>query len=292
MAVPDPDRPSLAASVPASARRRVLIWLACAAAMAVFMLVAGALAPTAGAASRKSPSTRGGWWAPHPGDTWQWQLTGRLNTSVAADVYDVDLFDTSKATVAALHHSDRYVVCYLDAGTYENWRPDRWRFPRSVLGARNGWPGERWLDIRRLSALEPIMRARMALCARKRFDAVEADNVDGYTNHTGFPLTAAQQLTYNRWLARTAHGDHLGIALKNDLDQVRALQPDFDFALDEQCFQYAECGLERPFVRAGKAVYEVEYNLAAARFCARARADGFEAMRKHLDLDAWRQPCS
>lgn len=247
---------------------------------------AGGLAPSAGAASGSHPR-----WRPSPDATWQWQLTGRLNTSVAADVYDIDLFDTPARTVAALHRSGRHVVCYLDAGTYENWRPDRGRFPRSVRGARNGWPGERWLDIRRLSILEPIMRARMALCARKGFDAVEADNVDGYTNHTGFPLTAADQLTYNRWLASTAHADGLSIALKNDVDQVRTLEPDFDFALDEQCFQYSECGTERPFVRAGKAVFEVEYNLAPARFCARARADGFRAMRKHLNLDAWRQPC-
>jgi Glycoside-hydrolase family GH114 len=55
-----------------------------------------------------------------------------------------------------------------------------------------------------LSALEPIMRARFQMCKHKHFDGVEADNVDGYTNSTGFALSGSDQLTYNKWLARTS----------------------------------------------------------------------------------------
>jgi len=139
--------------------------------------------------------------------------------------------------------------------------------------------------------LRPIMRARLALCERKHFDGVEADNVDGYENDTGFPLTASQQITYDRWLAGTAHSLGLSIALKNDLDQVRQLQPLFDFALDEQCFEYSECSKLRPFITAGKAVFEVEYNLSPSQFCGRANADGFMSMRKNLRLDSSRQVC-
>lgn len=230
-------------------------------------------------------------WVPKPHTTWQWQLTTPVNRSVPAQMFDIDLFDNSAAVVAALHRSGRHVVCYLDAGTWENWRPDAHRFPGSVLGKPNGWPGEKWLDIRRLSVLEPIMHARLALCKRKGFNGVEADNVDGYANDTGFPLTGAEQLTYNRWLARTAHSLGLSIALKNDLDQARQLEPQFDYALDEQCFQYSECSKLRPFVAAHKAVFEVEYQLPTARFCARANAAGFMAMRKDLNLDAKRQAC-
>ncbi len=238
-----------------------------------------------------SPRPRIAIWRPSPHATWQWQLTTPVVQSVPAQVFDIDLFDNSAAVVASLHRRHRRVVCYLDAGTYENFRPDARAFPRSVLGRPNGWPGERWLDIRRLAVLEPIMRARLTLCRRKGFDGVEADNVDGYANDTGFPLTAVQQLTYNRWLARTAHALGLSIALKNDLDQVRQLQPYFDFALDEQCFEYAECAQLRPFVAAHKAVFEVEYNLAPARFCRAANAMGFMSMRKHLNLDVFRQAC-
>jgi hypothetical protein len=230
-------------------------------------------------------------WRPAPRTTWQWQLTGRLDQSVPAAMYDIDLFDNSASVVASLHRSGRHVICYLDAGTYENFRPDRGKFPPSVLGKTNGWPGERWLDIRRLSILEPIMRARFELCRAKGFDGVEADNVDGYENGTGFPLTGGEQLTYNRWLARAAHSLGLSIALKNDVDQERQLQPYFDYAVDEQCFQYSECAKLHPFVAAHKAVFEVEYDLQTSSFCSRANADGFMSMRKGINLGAARQAC-
>lgn len=135
------------------------------------------------------------------------------------------------------------------------------------------------------------MRARLALCKAKGFDGVEADNVDGYANPTGFPLSGADQLTYNRWLARTAHSLDLSIALKNDVDQARQLQPSFDYALDEQCYQYSECGKLNPFVAAHKAVFEVEYYLPTSKFCSRANAAGFMSMRKDINLGASRQAC-
>jgi hypothetical protein len=232
------------------------------------------------------------WWSPGPGATLQIQFSGLpVNQSVAADIYDLDAFDTAAATVASLHAAHRRVVCYIDAGTWENWRPDASRYPAAVKGKSNGWPGEKWLDIRRLDILGPILRARLDLCAAKRFDGVEFDNVDGYANKTGFKLTAADQLKFNRWLAAEAHARGLGVGLKNDLDQIPQLVASFDFALDEECFDYKECNLLAPFVAAGKPAFVVEYALSTASFCAKARALGLTAMRKHLSLDAWRQPC-
>jgi hypothetical protein len=231
-------------------------------------------------------------WSPAVGVTWQWQLSGAIDLSVDAELYDVDLFDTPAATVAELHARGRHVVCYLDAGTYEPGRPDSQDFPDAVLGAGvEGWPGERWLDVRRLDVLGPILERRMDLCRDKGFDGVEPDNVDAYANASGFPLSAADQLAFNRFLAAAAHARGLSAGLKNDLDQVAALEPDFDWALDEQCYQYRECDALRPFARAGKAVLIAEYETAPAAFCAQARAAGYSAIRKRLDLDAWRQPC-
>jgi hypothetical protein len=253
------------------------------------LALVGALAASIGVALPQAHAARIK--RPPAHTSWQWQLNGRLDTSVRAHVYDVDGFDTSAAQVAQLHRAGRYVVCYFSAGSWENWRPDRNRFPASTLGADNGWPGERWLDIRRLSALAPVLRARISMCARKGFDAVEPDNVDGYTNGTGFPLTARDQLTFNRWLAKTAHRAGLAVALKNDLDQATALAPSFDFAILEQCFQYGECTSAQPFLRARKAVFDAEYSVPTTRFCAPARTLGINAMRKRLDLGAWRQPC-
>jgi hypothetical protein len=231
-------------------------------------------------------------WVPAPRTTWQWQLTTPVDTSVAADMYDIDLFDNSAAVVAGLHAQGRHVVCYLDAGTFEPGRPDAGSFPASVIGKElPDWPGEHWLDVRRLDVLGPIIKARMDLCRQKGFDGVEPDNVDAYANDSGFPLTADDQLRFNRFLADAAHARGLSVGLKNDLDQVAVLQPAFDWALNEQCSQYSECNRLQPFVRAGKAVFEAEYELATDAFCPQAEAAGLMAMRKHSSLDAFREPC-
>jgi hypothetical protein len=79
--------------------------------------------------------------------------------------------------------------------------------------------------------------------------------------------------------------------LKNDLDQVRSLEPHFDWALVEECFEYRECARLRPFVRAGKAVFVVEYRRSPRAICASARRAGLMAMVKRYRLDAWRAPC-
>lgn len=231
-------------------------------------------------------------WRPGPHTTWQWQLSTPVDRSVRAQMFDIDLFDNSRGVVRALRARGRRVVCYLSAGSFERWRPDAASFPASVLGKPlDGWPGERWLDVRRVDVLGPILERRLDLCRAKGFDGVEPDNVDAYANDSGFPLTGADQLAFNRFLARAAHARGLSVGLKNDVDQARALAPQFDWALTEQCFQYRECGRLSPFVRAGKAVFSVEYALPRGRFCAEARRRGFMAMRKRLSLGAWRQPC-
>ena len=231
-------------------------------------------------------------WVPPPATSWQWQLTGTLDLNVPAAMFDIDLFDTPAATVAALHARGRRAICYLSAGTWEDWRPDAGRFPAEILGnGVSGWPDERWLDIRRLDVLAPIMEARLDQCRDKGFDGVEPDNVDGYANRSGFPLRAADQIRYNRWIAEAAHARGLSVGLKNDLDQVAQLVDVFDWALAEQCFEYNECDRLQPFVAAGKAVFVVEYKTAAAVFCPAAAKMGFNGLRKNLSLNAFREAC-
>jgi len=232
-----------------------------------------------------------GCWVPPPVTSWQWQIQDTVDQSVDVAMYDIDLFDNDASVVASLHAAGRHVICYLDAGTWENWRPDASEFPADVLGRGDGFPGEKWLDIRRLDVLEPILSARLDLCKSKGFDGVEFDNVDGYTNNTGFPLTADDQLAFDVWLANQAHTRGLNAALKNDLDQVSDLLPYFDWALDEQCFQFDECDALTPFVTAGKSVMEVEYKLKTSAFCPEANAMNFNSLKKTVALDATRTPC-
>ncbi|WP_207934660.1 endo alpha-1,4 polygalactosaminidase [Actinomadura sp. KC06] len=230
-------------------------------------------------------------WAPAPGTRWQWQLTTPVDLGVDVPVHDIDGFGNGADVVREVHRRGRRVICYINVGAAESYRPDNAAFPAAVLGKGNGWPGERWLDIRRTDVLAPIMARRFDMCRDKGFDAVEPDLLDGYASDTGFPLTAAHQLRYNRLIARLAHERGMSVALKNDLAQIPALVGTFDFAINEQCAEFGECRRLLPFVRAGKAVLHVEYNMAAADFCRQTRALGFASMRKRLDLDAWRQPC-
>lgn len=219
--------------------------------------------------------------------SWQWQLTGTLQLGLGVSVYDVDGESTSAAEVAAIHAQGAQAICYISAGSWEDWRSDAGSFPASVLGASNGWPGERWLDIRRWDVLGPIMSARMAACKAKGFDHVEPDNIDGYTNSTGFPLSAADQLSYNANLSIAAHNLGLGIGLKNDVDQIGLLEPWFDWAINEQCFQYDECGAYKQFSDAGKAVLITEYNACPSGYDPR-----WLVIKKDLNLGAGRQVCT
>ena len=232
----------------------------------------------------------------HPSPTtqpWQWQLQGKIDLSIAAHVYEVDGFETLRRTVSKLHALGRRAICYLDVGSWESYRPDAGEYPGRVLGnVYSGYPDERWLDIRRIGALAPILRKRFDLCARKGFDAVEPDNIAGYENKTGFPLSGSDQLRFNRWVAREVHRRGMSVALKNDPDQVRALVGSFDFAVVEQCFEYEECAKFSPFVEAGKAVFTAEYEGSPADFCPQAEKLGFSTIKKGYDLFArpW-QPC-
>jgi hypothetical protein len=163
-----------------------------------------------------------GLWLPTPAAPihWNWQLDTPLNLSTdlipGVTVYDIDMFDNTgdvatpasvnKTTVNALHAKGFIAIGYIDVGTAEPGRPDSSSFPASVKGnGVKGWEGEYWLDIRQLSILQPIMQNRFAMAAAAGFDAVEIDNIDGCTNNTGFPLTTAEQLTYDEWCMQAVH---------------------------------------------------------------------------------------
>lgn len=262
------------------------------------LLFASALAacsstlPTAAPVPVSPTASTLGHWTPPLEASWHIQYSGEIDTTLPVEIYNLDLFDTSPATIADLHARGVKVMCYFSAGSYEDWRPDAANFPASVLGNElEGWPGEKWLDIRNLQVLAPIMLERIALAAQKGCDGVDPDNVDGYANDSGFPLAAEDQIAYNIFLSTTAHQNGLGIGLKNDLEQIPILLPFFDWALNEECFYYKECHLLQPFVEAGKPVFVIEYNLTPEEFCFQSIDLNFNAMQKKMELDAFRFPC-
>lgn len=260
---------------------------------------------TSPAASLPAPVACAGCWKPAVETSWQWQLSS-LPAKPFLDVqmYDIDGFEAKSGAIVKELKADkpgRGVVCYISAGSREDWRPDAAKFPASVLGKEvDGWKGERWLDIRQYDGpLGDIMKARLDMCKAAGFDAVEPDLVDGFESDTGFPLKASDQLAYNTWFANETHKRGMSVALKNDIEQIPQLLPYFDFAVNEECWSNSECTTAQnggdhgydQFVKAGKAVFQVEYDLATSKFCARSNAQNFNSLLKDLDLTAKRTAC-
>jgi hypothetical protein len=263
-------------------------------------------------------------WRPAPGTSWQWQITGVVDTSFNVTMYDIDLFDAVPSTrsydvpgfgrvevprglnagvIDQLHAHGRVVICYMDSGAYESYRPDASLFPREVIGNQtyssggDPWEGEFWLDIRRPSwdRFKPIIAARMDLARAIGCDGVEPDQNNPLGNDPGFPITAADQKAWYLEIARLAHERGLSVGQKNgiettDADTVAA----FDWNLNEECNLYEECVVLRPFVAAGKAVFQVEYvdeGMTVDEFCPQDNAENFDGLLKRLELDAWRRAC-
>lgn len=244
------------------------------------------------------------------------------------DVYDIDGEFNTKATVDYLHARGKKVICYFDAGVYEDYRSDAYKFqqiqPQIWGAADEPWDGSYWLDIRRVSELEPIMKDRMQMCKDKGFDAIEPDEIDGWENDNGFSntpytnsegvthygITYEDQLIYNKALARWAHEMGMSIGQKGDIIQTRDLVNDFDWTLNEECFQYNEClnpydprddrhypGLQL-YAQQNKAVFVAEYKSFTAdrwsRICTTSKNNKFNTTRFKLGLPntGGRLPCT
>ena len=234
----------------------------------------------------------GEWYRPTVATTWQWQLQGTINTTYAVDLYDIDLFDTPATLIASLQASGKRVICYFSAGSFEDFRSDAASFRSQDLGnPLGGFADERWLDIRSASVLA-IMEARLDIAVDKGCDGVEPDNMDGFTNNTGFNLTPGDQLTFNRTIANEAHERGLSVGLKNDLDQISDLVAFFDFQVNEQCHEFDECAALDAFITAGKPVFNAEYDAqlvsdaaARAQLCEAALIRNLRTLILPLDLD-------
>jgi hypothetical protein len=255
---------------------------------------------------------------PPVGTTWQWQLnpdTGEttIDTSIVADMYDIDGFDNSAAVVSQLKSlpgtsvPSRGVTCYITAGTLENFRADSDALNPQLLGnPYAGFPDERWIDIRAISQLDSWLGTRLDMCKSKGFDAVEFDNVDGWSpsNRTGLNLTFEDEIAFIAYFANEAHERGLSVAHKSNVEQIPEILDYVDFAVVEECFQYKECTRQDPntdgqygydmFIEANKPVFEVEYKPYDPNnnVCDRANALGFSTLYKKVKLDSYRVACS
>ncbi len=241
---------------------------------------------------------------------WDWQLAVpvKVNPDTTIKIYDIDMFENENSGAVQMLHDKGYkVICYLDVGSWENWRDDAADFPKSILGRKySGFPDEKWLDIRDVNPQKSSTGTKLAEILEKRFDraqrmgcdAVEPDNMDGYdkTAHeaSGFPLTYEDQIYFNLWVAEKVHARGMLVGLKNNINQAHdeRIYTAFDFVVGEQCFQYNECGFYSDFLRLNKPVFMAEYKLATSNFCPKAKPLRISAIKKRNSLNATREGCS
>jgi hypothetical protein len=234
-------------------------------------------------------------WRPTPGTTWNWQLDSVPESDFEdVAIYDLDYEDATKADVTRLHAAGKKAICYISVGSWENWRADAHDFPKEILGDDyDGWQGEKWLDIRN-TKLYPILEKRFDICKKKGFDGIEPDNIDGYDNDTGFDISPADQIVFNKWLASEAHKRGLSIGLKNDPDQATELEAYFDWALTEDCVADDWCDDVKIFTTHGKAVFQTEYldnSIDFKNACTEAKQNNFSLILKNRDLDEYVKIC-
>ncbi len=232
---------------------------------------------------------------PQVGAPWDWQLGERVRPPRGVAIFDTDPDNVSARTIARLNRRGVYTICYVSVGTLENYRDDRRNFPRAVVGRTyDDWPDERFLDIRQLDVLLPLMRARFQQCKDMGFDAIEPDNMDVYDNESGFRLSRRDGVRYIKALADMAHGMGLGIGQKNVPGLTRQLVGVMDFVITEDCFADGWCGDVGAYIRAGKPVLAAEYTDTGVDWgaaCDFARRNKYSMILKDRDLEAGMQTC-
>jgi Glycoside-hydrolase family GH114 len=228
------------------------------------------------------------WYPPHLNSAghpmrWDWQI-GRVTPlqrtgDRAVDIYDLDGFLTTRAEVHAIHTTWQAstlphpkAICYLDLA-WEDYRPDaspapRGMFPAATLGkVYFGYPQERWVDFRQLNQLKPMLTERVAMCARKGFDAVELDDIEvSPPSTTGFFLSAGDAQNYLAYAFNLVHSYGMTVLWKNAPGLARWGVKYTDGAIIEECYLYRECGSWHVFTQdktalqpTGKWVGEAEY---------------------------------
>src|SRR6476620_6085737 len=64
---------------------------------------------------------------------WDWQLAVPVkeNPDPTIKIYDIDMFQNENSGAVQMLHAKGYkVICYVDVGSWENWRDDAADFPK------------------------------------------------------------------------------------------------------------------------------------------------------------------
>jgi hypothetical protein len=258
----------------------------------------------------------------------------------SARIWDTDLFYDSNTSyndrhrrphlrfptgpspvVEALHAAGHYSICYVEVGAFQSNFPDLSAFAPADYGHRakryqlQGYPNEWYFDIRGFAHYVPgepstlagaarniaaALNRRFKWCKREGQDAIEPDDLDGYTNRSatgarggGWGLTRADATGFERWIAFRAHADGLAVFQKNDPANARVDERRFDGVISEECNYYHDPCVGRSgdwnaYIAAHKPVLNAEYwedGERTAKFCRADRRAGIWGALFTVDLD-------
>jgi hypothetical protein len=164
----------------------------------------------------------------------------------------------------------KYNICYVNAFQTQPGESASFakKYPNLVLRYSNGkpvvdpnWPDEYLFDIStaaKRTQLSKIVGAWIDGCAARKFQAIEADNLDSFTRSRG-KLTQSHAIAFATLLVARADKAGLAIGQKNgaEFTKVGKNKIGFDFAVTEECQVYKECAAYTNVY--GTQVYEIEY---------------------------------
>jgi hypothetical protein len=261
--------------------------------------------------------------------------SGPYPTPGSARLWDTDLFQDSNTSsgrnlriptgaspvVQAIHSAGHYSICYVEVGAFQTGYPDNPGFAPADYGNRakryqlQGYPNEWYFDIagfKHYVAGKPstltgaavdianALAKRFGWCALEGQDAVEPDDLDGYTNESatgakggGWGLTKADAAGFERWIAYQTHADGLAVFQKNDPGNEAADVSLFDGVITEECNYYTDpCagrgGDWNGYLAQGKPVLNAEYKEdgeTTPKFCPADRRWGIWGALFGVDLN-------
>jgi hypothetical protein len=256
----------------------------------------------------------------------------------SANIWDTDLFQDSNRpnagiptgpspVVRAIHAAGHYSICYVEVGAYQQGFPDNSHFARADYGGvgdrasqMQGYANEYWFDLTGFRNYVPGRRGtlsgaatniaqaldkRFGWCRKEGQDAVEPDDLDGYTNkstggQTPWGMTRADAAGFERWLAYDVHSHGLAVFQKNDGANAPANARTFDGMIIEECNYYNDpCtgagGDATAYLARHKPVLNAEYTAdgeTTGKFCSADEAVGIVGALFSVDLDgSTYQPC-
>lgn len=209
--------------------------------------------------------------------SWNARLDDAVDIDEPAQLFYLDVDWQPESDLAALRAAGRHYLCYLSAGTYEEFRQDKDEFPEAVIGnALLDFPNERWLDVRS-TAVREIMARRIQNLAAKGCAGVPPSSLAVHAADTGFDLSPTDALDYARWFAERIHSVGMSAGLSGSPELTSELWPTFDFGLAIGCLERSQCREFEVFTRAGKPVLHIEFGDAASApgICNAAEVLGF-----------------